>query len=313
MREIDEFIWSEKYRPSTIDECILPEELKKTFKSMVKNKQVQNMLLAGQPGTGKTTVARALCNELNCEIIFINASDENGIDTLRTKMMQFASTVSFEGKQKVIILDEADYLNANSIQPAMRSFIEQYSSNCRFILTANNKNRIIPALHSRLSVIDFRIEDDEIPDMAEQIYERLAAILKEENIKYKNNVLVGLVEKYFPDFRKMINELQIHSKEGKLSLKVLSELDDSVISELRTYLKDKDWFKMRQWVADNISNDVHMIFNSIYDMIIKEGGNSIPELIVLIGEYQYKSAFVANQEINMVAFLTEMMGTIDLK
>ena len=245
MREIDEFIWSEKYRPSTIDECILPEELKKTFKSMVKNKQVQNMLLAGQPGTGKTTVARALCNELNCEIIFINASDENGIDTLRTKMMQFASTVSFEGKQKVIILDEADYLNANSIQPAMRSFIEQYSSNCRFILTANNKNRIIPALHSRLSVIDFRIEDDEIPGMAEQIYERLAAILKEENIKYKNNVLVGLVEKYFPDFRKMINELQIHSKEGKLSLKVLSELDDSVISELKTYLKDKDWFKMR--------------------------------------------------------------------
>ena len=309
---MSEFLWVEKYRPQTISDCILPDGLKKTFQEYVDAGEISNMLLCGTAGTGKTTVARALCNELGCDYIVINGSDESGIDVLRTKIRDFASTVSFESKAKVVILDEADYLNPNSTQPALRAFIEEFSGNCRFIFTCNFKNRIIEPLHSRTSVIDFKIEKKDRPEMAQKFLGRMQYILTQEGIPYEQNVLAELLMKHFPDYRRVINELQRYSKSGSIDSGILSNIAEINTKELIDSLKDKDWKKMRQWVANNVDTDPQGIFRQIYDIVLPEV-KSIPQLVLLIADYQYKAAFVADQEINLTACLTEIMANVEFK
>ena len=309
---MNEFLWVEKYRPQTISDCILPDGLKKTFQEYVDAGEISNMLLCGTAGTGKTTVARALCNELGCDYIVINGSDESGIDVLRTKIRDFASTVSFESKAKVVILDEADYLNPNSTQPALRAFIEEFSGNCRFIFTCNFKNRIIEPLHSRTSVIDFKIDKKDRPVMAQKFMGRMQYILTSENIPYEQNVLAELLMKHFPDYRRVINELQRYSKSGSIDSGILSNIAEINTKELIDSLKDKDWKKMRQWVVNNVDNDPQGVYRKVYDSLIDKV-KQVPHLVLLIADYQYKSAFVADQEINLTACLTDIMASVEFK
>ena len=309
---MSEFLWVEKYRPQTISDCILPDGLKKTFQEYVDAGEISNMLLCGTAGTGKTTVARALCNELGCDYIVINGSDESGIDVLRTKIRDFASTVSFESKAKVVILDEADYLNPNSTQPALRAFIEEFSGNCRFIFTCNFKNRIIEPLHSRTSVIDFKIDNKDRPEMAQKFMGRMQYILTSENIPYEQNVLAELLMKHFPDYRRVINELQRYSKSGSIDSGILSNIAEINTKGLIDSLKDKDWKKMRQWVVNNVDNDPQGVYRKVYDALIDKV-KQVPHLVLLIADYQYKSAFVADQEINLTACLTDIMASVEFK
>ena len=309
---MNEFLWVEKYRPQTISDCILPDGLKKTFQEYVDAGEISNMLLCGTAGTGKTTVARALCNELGCDYIVINGSDESGIDVLRTKIRDFASTVSFESKAKVVILDEADYLNPNSTQPALRAFIEEFSGNCRFIFTCNFKNRIIEPLHSRTSVIDFKIDKKDRPEMAKKFMGRMQYILTSENIPYEQNVLAELLMKHFPDYRRVINELQRYSKSGSIDSGILSNIAEINTKGLIDSLKDKDWKKMRQWVVNNVDNDPQGVYRKVYDALIDKV-KQVPHLVLLIADYQYKSAFVADQEINLTACLTDIMASVEFK
>ena len=302
----------EKYRPQTISDCILPDGLKQTFQEYVDAGEISNMLLCGTAGTGKTTVARALCNELGCDYIVINGSDESGIDVLRTKIRDFASTVSFESKAKVVILDEADYLNPNSTQPALRAFIEEFSGNCRFIFTCNFKNRIIEPLHSRTSVIDFKIDKKDRPEMAQKFMGRMQYILTSENIPYEQNVLAELLMKHFPDYRRVINELQRYSRSGSIDSGILSNIAEINTKELIDSLKDKDWKKMRQWVVNNVDNDPQGVYRKVYDALIDKV-KQVPHLVLLIADYQYKSAFVADQEINLTACLTDIMASVEFK
>ena len=306
-----DFLWVEKYRPKKIAQCFLPHELKHYFVSMVERGEIQNMLLNGPSGSGKTTVARALCEELNSDYILINGSEESGIDVLRTKIKQFASTVSFSGNTKVVILDEADYLNPNSTQPALRGFIEEFANNCRFIFTCNYKNRIIQPLHSRCAVIDFKIPKDEKPKLAALFYKRVVDILSSENIESNPKVVAKVVEKYFPDFRRALNELQRYSQSGFIDEGILVNISDVNIAELVTALKDKDWKAMRMWVVNNLDNDPQSIFRKIYDGLVPLT-NQVPQLVLTIADYQYKSAFVSDQEINLVACLTEIMASVTL-
>ena len=307
-----EFLWVEKYRPQTISECILPDGLKKTFQEYVDAGEISNMLLCGTAGTGKTTVARALCNELGCDYIVINGSDESGIDVLRTKIRDFASTVSFESKAKVVILDEADYLNPNSTQPALRAFIEEFSGNCRFIFTCNFKNRIIEPLHSRTAVIDFKIDKKDRPEMAQKFMGRMQYILTQEGIPYEQNVLAELLMKHFPDYRRVINELQRYSRSGSIDSGILSNIAEINTKGLIDSLKDKDWKKMRQWVVNNVDNDPQGVYRKVYDALIDKV-KQVPHLVLLIADYQYKSAFVADQEINLTACLTDIMASVEFK
>lgn len=309
---MSEFLWVEKYRPQTISDCILPDGLKQTFQEYVDAGEISNMLLCGTAGTGKTTVARALCNELGCDYIVINGSDESGIDVLRTKIRDFASTVSFESKAKVVILDEADYLNPNSTQPALRAFIEEFSGNCRFIFTCNFKNRIIEPLHSRTSVIDFKIDKKDRPEMAKKFMGRMQYILTSENIPYEQNVLAELLMKHFPDYRRVINELQRYSRSGSIDSGILSNIAEINTKELIDSLKDKDWKKMRQWVVNNVDNDPQGVYRKVYDALIDKV-KQVPHLVLLIADYQYKSAFVADQEINLTACLTDIMASVEFK
>lgn len=309
---MSEFLWVEKYRPQTISDCILPDGLKKTFQEYVDAGEISNMLLCGTAGTGKTTVARALCNELGCDYIVINGSDESGIDVLRTKIRDFASTVSFESKAKVVILDEADYLNPNSTQPALRAFIEEFSGNCRFIFTCNFKNRIIEPLHSRTSVIDFKIDKKDRPEMAQKFMGRMQYILTSENIPYEQNVLAELLMKHFPDYRRVINELQRYSRSGSIDSGILSNIAEINTKGLIDSLKDKDWKKMRQWVVNNVDNDPQGVYRKVYDSLIDKV-KQVPHLVLLIADYQYKSAFVADQEINLTACLTDIMASVEFK
>ena len=309
---MSEFLWVEKYRPQTISDCILPDGLKQTFQEYVDAGEISNMLLCGTAGTGKTTVARALCNELGCDYIVINGSDESGIDVLRTKIRDFASTVSFESKAKVVILDEADYLNPNSTQPALRAFIEEFSGNCRFIFTCNFKNRIIEPLHSRTSVIDFKIEKKDRPEMAQKFLGRMQYILTQEGIPYEQNVLAELLMKHFPDYRRVINELQRYSRSGSIDSGILSNIAEINTKELIDSLKDKDWKKMRQWVVNNVDNDPQGVYRKVYDALIDKV-KQVPHLVLLIADYQYKSAFVADQEINLTACLTDIMASVEFK
>lgn len=308
----DEFLWVEKYRPQTIEDCILPEAQKKDFRVMLDKGEIQNMLLCGGAGMGKTTIARALCNELETDYIIINGSEESGIDVLRTKIKQFASAVSFSGKPKVVILDEADYLNPNSTQPALRAFIEEFSNNCRFIFTCNFKNRIIPPLHSRCAVIEFKIGKDDKAQIAAGFFKRVLEILRNENIEFDKKVVAKVIEKHFPDYRRVLNELQKYSAAGTIDEGILASVSEANMNDLVACLKEKDWKKMRTWVVNNQDNDPTGLFRKIYDTLI-EKVSTVPQLVLLLADYQYKAAFCADQEINLVACLTEIMATQEWK
>ena len=309
-----DFLWVEQYRPKTIDDCILPDSLKTLFKSFIKKGELSNMLFSGTPGIGKTTVAKALCEEMNCDWIMINGSEEGGIDVLRNKIKNFASTVSLSGGKKVVILDEADYLNPQSTQPAMRGFVEEFHKNCRFILTCNFKNRIIEPLHSRFSNIEFKVNPKDKPKLASKLFERAIYILKEQNISYEDKVLVELITKHFPDFRKLINELQRYSVSGSIDAGILVNVSDENLKTLVTHLKNKEFSDMRKWVVNNLDNDPVKIFRKIYDTLYSNlEPSTIPHAVLIIADYQYKSAFVADQEINLVACLTELMSQVKFK
>lgn len=308
----NQFLWVERYRPRTLKDCILPADQKKIFEEMISKGQIQNMLLCGSAGVGKTTVARALCEELETDYIVINGSEESGIDVLRTKIKQFASTVSFSGKTKVVILDEADYLNPNSTQPALRAFIEEFSSNCRFIFTCNFKNRIIPPLHSRCTVIEFKLPKEDKPKIAAKFFKRASEILLQEKIDTDPKVLAKLIEKYFPDYRRILNELQRYSVSGKIDEGILATVGEVNIQELTNALKEKDWKRMRSWVVNNLDNDPATILRKVYDSVT-DHVVQVPQLILILADYQYKSAFCADQEINLVACLTEIMASVEFK
>ena len=309
-----DFLWVEEYRPKTIDDCILPQSLKTLFQSFIEKGEISNMLFSGTPGVGKTTVAKALCEQMNCDWIMINGSEEGGIDVLRNKIKNFASTVSLSGGKKVVILDEADYLNPQSTQPALRGFVEEFHKNCRFILTCNFKNRIIEPLHSRFSNIEFRINNKDKPKLASQLMDRAVYILKEQKIEYEDKALVGLIAKHFPDFRKLINELQRYSVSGAIDAGVLVNISDENLKSLTGHLKAKEFGDMRKWVVNNLDNDPVKIFRKIYDSLNTTlQPETIPHAILIIADYQYKSAFVADQEINLVACLTELMSQVKFK
>ena len=310
---MEHFLWVEKYRPKSIEECILPESIKSTFKEFLSKGEIPNLLLCGTAGTGKTTVARALCEELGSDYIIINGSDEGRqIDTLRTKIKQFASGMSFLGKPKVVIIDEADYLNRESVQPALRAFIESFSDNCRFIFTCNYKQKIITPLHSRTTVIDFGSQKADKAKLASSFMKRMQEILKAEGVEYVDKVLAELLMKHYPDYRRVINELQRYSSSGVIDEGILSNIGEINTKELVSAMKEKDWKKMRQWVANNVESDPQGIFRYIYDSLIPEV-TTVPQMVVLIADYQYKAAFVADQEINLTACLTELMASMKFK
>ena len=300
-------LWTEKYRPKTVDDCILPERLKKPFQEYVNQKTIPNLLLSGGPGVGKTTVAKSLCNEIGCDYLVINGSDESGIDTFRVKIKNYASSMSLSGGRKVIIIDEADYLNPNSTQPALRNAIEEFAGNCSFVFTCNYKNRIIEPLHSRCAVIEFGLKNGEKAKMASAFFKRIQSILQSESVDYDDAVIAELVKKHFPDFRRVLNELQRYSQFGKIDTGILSQIGDVSISELVKNIKEKDFSSISKWVASN-EIDSNTLYRKLYDAMyefIKP--QSIPEAVVILAGYQYKAAFVADQEINTVACLTELM------
>ena len=307
---MDKFLWVEKYRPKTIDDCILSDTIKGTLNDLVKEERVPNLMFTGPAGVGKTTVARAICDMTNSDYIIINGSDEGRmIDTLRTKMTQFCSTISLQGGRKVVIIDEADYMNPDSVQPAMRGFIEKFAENCSFIFTCNFKNRIIEPIHSRCAVVDFGLKKDEKPVIASQFLIRCGAILTEENIEHDKRVVVQLINKHFPDFRRVINELQRYSTSGTIDSGILANIGEINLNELIVALREKNFPKMRQWVTSNVDNDPASVYRKIYDKLYEVlDKSSIPQAVLIIADYQYKSAFVADQEINLVACLIELMA-----
>jgi DNA polymerase III delta prime subunit len=308
------FLWVEEYRPKDVKSCILPKNLKDTFLEFIKKGDVPNLILSGGPGVGKTTIAKAVLDELNCTSIMINGSEESGIDVLRTKIKNFASTVSLHGGRKYIILDEADYLNPQSTQPALRGFMEEFHKNCGFILTCNYKNRLIPALHSRCGVVEFTIPNSEKPKLASQFFERVETILQEKNVKYDKRVVAEVINKHFPDWRRILNELQRYSVSGTIDAGILINISEVNIKELMLSMKNKEFTNVRKWVVDNLDNDPVRLLKSIYNNMYEYvDGPSIPHVVIVLGEYQYKSAFVADQEINMLACLTEVMARAKFK
>lgn len=310
----EEYLWSEKYRPRRIADCVLPEDMRKTFEDTLAAGQMQNMLLAGGPGVGKTTVAKALCDEMGADWIIINCSEDGNIDTLRTRIREFASSVSFTGGNKVVILDEFDYSNPQSMQPALRGFMEEFSKNCRFILTCNYKNRIIQPLHSRCTVIDFKIPSSEKAKMAAQMHKRVCSILDKEGIEHDAKVVAELVMRRFPDFRRLINDLQKYALGGKIDLGILGTTASDRINDLIGFMKKKEFGSIRKWVANNIDNDHVGLFRSVYDSIYDSlEPQSIPQAILILADYQYKSAFSADQEINTMACLSELMVSCEFK
>ena len=308
---MEHLLWVETHRPQTINDCILPERLKKPFQEYVNQKNIPNLLLAGGPGVGKTTVAKAMCNEIGCDFLVINGSDESGIDTFRVKIKNYASSMSLSGGRKVIIIDEADYLNPNSTQPALRNAIEEFAGNCSFIFTCNYKNRIIEPLHSRCAVIDFSLKGNEKAQMAKDFFGRIKSILQSESVTFDDKVVAELVKKHFPDFRRVINELQRYSQFGKIDTGVLAQIANVSISEIVKHMKEKDFGSIRKWVASG-DYDANIVFRQIYDAIydiLKP--QSIPQAVLILADYQYKQAFVADGEINLVACLVELMGNCE--
>lgn len=314
---MSDFLWVEKYRPKKISDCILSEDLKNTFSKFLDSKELPNLLLSGTAGTGKTTVARALCDELGVDSIIINGSDEGRhIDTLRTTIKNFASSVSLDGNSnhKVVIIDEADYMNPDSVQPALRNFIESFSKNCRFIFTCNYKNKIIPAIQSRCVVVNYQIKKEDKQKIAGSFLKRLEKILEAENLEYDTKVLAELIIRHYPDFRRTINELQRYSVRGKIDSGILVSISETNINNLVSSLKDKHFSNMRKWVADNIDKDSTLLFKEIYDKLYQVlEPQTIPHAVIILADYQYKSAFVADQELNMTACLTEIMKECVIK
>ena len=313
---MSDFIWVEKYRPKTIEDCILPENIKKTFSEFLNKGEIPNMLLAGPPGVGKTTVAKALCNELGVDYYVINGSDEGRfLDTVRTNAKNFASTVSLtsESKHKVIIIDEADNTTSD-VQLLLRASIEEFQNNCRFIFTCNYKNKIIEPLHSRCAVVEFGIKGKEKQGVAAQFFKRIKFILDQEKIDSENKVLVELINKHFPDWRRVLNELQRYSVSGRIDSGILAAFSDVAVSDLIKNLKTKNFPEVRKWVNNNMDNDTSVLFRRIYDSLYESlVPNTIPAAVLVIAKYQYQMAFVADQEINMLACLTEIMVECEFK
>lgn len=308
------FLFVEKYRPKTIEECILPERLKTPFREMVSNGEIQNLMLCGGPGCGKTTVAKALCNELGCDSILINCSEDGNIDTLRTKIRNFASSVALGGNTKIVILDEFDYSNPQSMQPALRGFMEEFAKNCRFILTCNYKNKIISPLHSRCTIIDFKFEKTDKPELCTQFFERAKSILSEEKVEYNAQALAKFIIKFFPDFRRILNELQKASLHGSVNESILCNLSDESIIDLFKSMKKKDFESVRNWTARNNDMDSSVIFRKLFDSLNDYvEPESIPTAILILADYQYKSAFVADAEINNSACLVHLMMEVTFK
>ena len=313
---MSDFIWVEKYRPKTIDDCILPDRIKNTFKEFLQEGEIPNLLLAGPPGIGKTTVAKALCQQLGCDYYVINGSDEGRfLDTVRNQAKNFASTVSLtaSANHKVIIIDEADNTTSD-VQLLLRANIETFYKNCRFIFTCNYKNKIIEPLHSRCSVVDFSISRQDKPSIAAQFFTRINEILEKEGVESDKKVVVELISKYFPDWRRVLNECQRYSAGGKIDTGILAVLTDSNVKELVDFLKKKEFPNVRKWIVQNLDNDTNAILRSIYDSIYESmKPKSIPEAVLIIAKYQYQSAFVADQEINLLAALTEIMCNCEFK
>ena len=311
---MEHLLWTEKYRPKKIDDCILPERLKKPFQEYVNQSNIPNLLLSGGAGVGKTTVAKAMCEEIGCDVMVINGSDEGRlIDTFRTKIKNFASSMSLAGGRKVVIIDEADYCNAESVQPALRNFIEEFAGNCSFIFTCNYKNKLIDPLHSRCAVIDFALKNGEKAQMASAFMKRIQSVLQSENVDYDDKVVAELIKKHFPDFRRVINELQRYSQLGKIDTGILSQISDVTINDIIKYIKEKDFGAIRKWVAGN-DIDATAFYRKLYDNLYEVlKPQSIPQAVLILADYQYKGAFVADQEINTVACLTELMVGCEFK
>ena len=311
---LEEFLWVEKYRPKTVDETILPADLKAVFQQFVDQKNIPNLILSGTAGVGKTTIARAMLEQLECDYIVINGSMNGNIDTLRNEILNFASSVSLSGGRKYVILDEADYLNANSTQPALRNFMEEFSRNCGFILTCNFKNRIIEPLHSRCSVVDFKISKKDMSKLAVQFMKRVNFILNTESIKYESAVVAEVITKHFPDWRRVLNELQRYSATGTIDSGILANMAETSIKDLLSLMKDKNFTEVRKWVKNNVDSDVNMLYTTFYDTAYDYfSPEYIPALVVLIGKYQYQNAFAANSEINFAAFCSEIMLELEIK
>jgi len=308
MTNREDFLWVEKYRPKKVEEVVLPSTLKSTFQTFVDQGNIPNLILSGSAGVGKTTVARAMLEELGCDYIVINGSMNGNIDTLRNEILNFASSVSFSGGRKYVILDEADYLNANSTQPALRNFMEEFSRNCGFILTCNFKNRIIEPLHSRCSVVDFKITKSDTAKLATQFFKRVTGILDSEGVKHEPKVVAEVINKHFPDWRRILNELQRYSATGAIDTGILTNLQEVSLSELVGLMKAKNFTAIRKWVGANLDNDQNQIFRTIYDssesFMTPQG---VAQLVLILGKYQYQAAFVADHEINLMACLTEIM------
>ena len=310
---MEHLLWVEKYRPKKVEDCILPDAIKSTFMEYVARKEIPNLLLSGTAGVGKTTIAKALCEEVGCDYIMINGSDESGIDVLRNKIKNYASSMSLSGGRKVVIIDEADYLNPNSTQPALRGAIEEFSSNCSFIFTCNFKNRIIDPIHSRCTVIDFKINGSK-QKMAAAFFKRVEWILTEEGVSYDKQVVAAVITKHFPDNRRVLNELQRYSVSGTIDKGILASVSDVQMSELVSSIMNKDFASCRKWVTNNLDNDITRIFRSIYDALYdKLKPNSVPQMVLILAKYQYQSAFVADHEINLIACLTELMVECEFK
>jgi len=307
MMSNEQFLFVEKYRPTNIDDCILPDGIKKTFQTYVDRKEIPNLLLVGGAGTGKTTVAKALCNEVGCDYLFINASDENGIDTLRNKISNYASSVSLSGGRKVVILDEFDAAT-NNFQSAFRNFLETFSKNCTFILTCNYANKIIQPIHSRCAVVNFVINKTEKKKLITQFFKRVCEILDNENVAYDKESVASFITKWYPDNRRVLNELQRYSVNGQIDAGILSQVGEIQLKDLIKSLKEKDFGKVREWVVNNVHNDPVSIYRKIYDgMYVFLKPQSIPQMVLVIAKYQYQSGFCSDQEINLLAFMVEVM------
>ena len=308
------FLWVEEYRPKDVSSCVLPKNLKDTFTEFVESDNIPNLILSGGPGVGKTTIAKAMLDQIGATYMMINGSEESGIDVLRTKIKNFASTVSLEGGRKYLILDEADYLNPQSTQPALRGFMEEFHKNCGFILTCNYKNRLIQPLHSRCSVIEFSIPKSEKQNLASEFFKRVISILEKEEVKYDKRVIAEVINNHFPDWRRTLNELQRYAISGSIDAGMLVNICDVNIKELMAGMKNKEFTNVRKWVVNNLDNNpvdlLRVVYDNLYEYV---DGSTIPHCVVVLGEYQYKSAFVADQEINMMACLTEIMARAKFK
>ena len=309
---MEHLLWVEKYRPKTVSDCILPDRIKTVFQEYVNQKNIPNLLLSGGAGIGKTSIAKAMCQDIGCDVMVINGSDEGRmIDTFRTKIKNYGSSMSLSGGRKVIILDEADYCNPESVQPALRNFIEEFSGNCSFVFTCNFKHKLIEPLHSRCAVVEFGLRPDEKASIAGQFFKRVQSILEEEKVEFDDKVVAEIIKKHFPDFRRVLNELQRYSQFGKIDTGILAQIGNIQIDQIVKYIKDKDFAAIRKWVASN-DLDPNTIFRQIYDSLYDNmKPQSIPQAVLIIADYQYKNAFVADPEINLVACLTELMANCE--